>query len=298
MGKPPGLPVYVDTASLVNPQTSKFPYYVVVNGKRYFASSPDDIIKEVSRQILRTLPHEVRNTEEPSVKDVVASKQEIQGRKPGRIEQFLAKSVLSAPGRVSSLAKTTVKSAKNVGKFTGALGRNIGKGVAKTTKIGVNSFRPVNRGISSAAYATQKAAINAKGYLGQSAKSANNSISGTTFKAQSKLINTKRRVTQSAKSAAISVKRGFKSLLTSKPVSPANLKAQEAITITKSSPNASVPTNAYRVFGFTPGQPIPKADLKSKYKRLALARHPNRGGTAEAFQELGAAYQELLKVAE
>lgn len=35
-------------------------------------------------------------------------------------------------------------------------------------------------------------------------------------------------------------------------------------------------------------------DLKKQYKRLALANHPDRGGTTEAMQEINAEYEKLF----
>ena len=36
-------------------------------------------------------------------------------------------------------------------------------------------------------------------------------------------------------------------------------------------------------------------DLRAQYKKLAMQYHPDRGGSTEGFQALGAEYEELLK---
>ena len=48
-------------------------------------------------------------------------------------------------------------------------------------------------------------------------------------------------------------------------------------------------------FGYSPTDAVTAADLRAKYRRLALRLHPNKGGSTANFQALGQMQERALK---
>jgi len=53
-------------------------------------------------------------------------------------------------------------------------------------------------------------------------------------------------------------------------------------------------TNEYMLLGIEPG--ATKRDVKNAYRRQARKLHPDKGGDAEAFKQMYAAYRKLLTI--
>lgn len=67
-----------------------------------------------------------------------------------------------------------------------------------------------------------------------------------------------------------------------------------AFTGLKALPAPAAEREWWRVLGFT--GPVVRADARAAYQRLRSSAHPDKGGTAEAFREVEAAWEEAQRV--